>query len=107
VAADANTLAAIRDHVGHEEPPTDVELSQAWDRLATVEAVALSVVRQRLAALRARPARLSVDGDYTEDFADTIRALERQEAALVAAVAAGGRTGVVTVSRLTRAGRSR
>lgn len=108
MALGADDLAAIRAHIGTGEPPTDAELDAAWSRLGQVEAVALEVVRSRLADLRARPTELSVDGDYTERWTGTIAALERQEARLVSAVIAGsGQSGIVKVARLTRGGRSR
>lgn len=105
MALDADDLAAIREHVG--STPTDVELETRWDRLGTVASVALSVLRERLADMLARPADLSVDGDYRESYQANLRILREQVATLEAAVASGGSPGVVHVARLTRGGRSR
>lgn len=103
MALDADILAAIRDHIGTAEPPTDQELEAAYERLGSVEAVALGVVRSRLADMRARPAVLRVDGDHSEDWTGNLKALADQEAALEQMVPAGS----VHVAKLTRVGRSR
>lgn len=103
MALDADDLAAIREHVG--STPSDEDLGTQWDRLGTVEAVALSVLRARLADMLASPASLRVDGDYAEDHSANIRALEKQIARLELAVP--GSPGEVKVAHLTRSGRSR
>jgi hypothetical protein len=107
VALDADVLAAIREHIGSTEPPTDSDLETQWDRVGSVEAVALAIVRGRLADLLARPVDLAVDGDYRESWSKNVDALQAKERELVAAVAAGGSAGQVTVTRMTRSGRSR
>lgn len=103
-------LAAVRAHIGTAEPPTDDELDVAWDRLQSVEAVALEVVRGRLAGLRSRPTIFTVEGDYTENWVGTIKALTDQEAALASATGGGvaapdGDT--LKVLALRRTGRTR
>lgn len=98
-------LAAIRSHIGTRQPPRDVDLAAAFARLGTVEAVALEVVRGRLADMRARPAKFQADGDFAEDFTANLAALERQEASLATAVATGGAAGApgfVTVGHIRR-----
>ena len=104
----ATDLPAIRAHIGTTAPPSDQDLAQSFARLGSVEAVALEVVRGRLADMLARPAELSVDGDYSEKWTRTIELLTAKEAELAAVVArADGSGGVVQVARLTRSGRSR
>lgn len=101
-------LAAIRDHVG--AVPSDADIAAYWERLGTVEDVALVIIRRRLADLRARAAKFSAEGDYSEDFSENIKALERQEktlSAAAAAAAAGVAVGDVQVGRIVRAGRRR
>lgn len=97
-------LAAIRSHVGTQVPPSDTHLAVLLARLGTVEAVALDVVRSRLADLRARPAKFTAQGDYSEDWTGNLTSLADQETVLAAAVAAGTTAGggVVTVGRLVR-----
>jgi hypothetical protein len=113
MAATADELAAIRDHIGDATPPTDDDLQATWTRLGSVEAVALSYVRRRLADLTAKAAEFRADGDFTEKWADNIKRLERQEKALAAAVGAAssaavvGAAGGVTVGHLTRSDRCR
>jgi Asp-tRNA(Asn)/Glu-tRNA(Gln) amidotransferase A subunit family amidase len=73
-------LAELRSIVGDE--PDDNTLSEAFDRLESVAAVALEVQRTKLANLRAQPAGLTIDGDRTENWRDNIASLERQVAEL-------------------------
>jgi len=105
VALDPGVLAGIRAHVGTS--PDDSDLEGRWDRHGSVEAVALEVLRGRLADMLAHPADLSVEGDYAERWAKNIDVLSKQVGALAAAVAAGATAGAVSVTRLTRASRSR
>lgn len=103
-------LAAVRAHVGTAAPPSDLDLDDAWGRLASVEAVALEVIRTRLAALRSRPTIFTVEGDYTENWTGTIKALTDQEASLAAAAAPtvpGASGGALRVLSMRRAGPSR
>jgi hypothetical protein len=102
-------LAELRSIIGPDEPPSDVDLSDAYDRLASVPAVALEVQRARLATLRSRPAILTIDGDRTENWSATIASLERHVTSLEAGIALEVQpsTGMVSVSTFTRAGRGR
>ncbi|MFF8910507.1 hypothetical protein [Streptomyces olivaceoviridis] len=64
---------------------TDVtDLQTRYTRLGTARAVALEVLRERLAALRAQPATVSVPNAVSVGFAENIKAYERQIAALAA-----------------------
>lgn len=103
MAITADDLAAIREHVG--STPDDAVLRVQWERLGTVEKVARSVLRARLADMLAAPADLRVDGDYAESRAKNIDALTKQIAALEALIPDGH--GAVKVAHLTRSGRSR
>lgn len=106
MAATEAELAAIRDHVG-DQPP-DADLQELWNRLGDVDAVALAVIRRRRAEMLARPARLTVEGDYTEEWTRNLDALAAQEAALAAAVSTGDADpGIVRVATLRRSGRTR
>ena len=111
MAITAAQLAEIREWIGTSEPPTDATLEEHFDNLGTTAAVARRVVRQRLADLRAKAAKFSADGDYAEDFSENIKALERLEsrldAAVVTAVAATDGTGTLTVGHIVREGRCR
>lgn len=59
-----------------------VDLETRYTRLGTARAVALEVLRERLAALRAQPANVSVTGVVNVGIAENIKAYERQIAAL-------------------------
>jgi hypothetical protein len=61
-----------------------VDLETRYTRLGTARAVALEVLRERLAALRAQPSTVNVSGVVGVGFTENIRAYERQIAALEA-----------------------
>ena len=103
MALDADDLAAIREHVGSTPPDADLEVQ--WDRLGSVEAVALAVLRGRLADLLASPADLRVDGDYSESWGKNLDLLRAKIAALETLLPDG--PGAVKVAHLSRSGRSR
>jgi hypothetical protein len=104
VALDDNDLAYLRSWVG-TAAPTDVELEAAHERLGDLHAVALEVLRQRLADLLADPASFGVGSDYREDRSSNIRSLEAQVRKLEAIVGEG--PGALTTGRLVRSGRTR
>lgn len=58
------------------------DLETRYLRLGTARAVALEVLRERLADLRNQPATVSLSGVVSVGFAENIKALERQIAAL-------------------------
>ncbi|MGW2849612.1 hypothetical protein [Streptomyces sp. NPDC001274] len=63
---------------------TDVaDLEQRYQRLRSARAVAIEVVRGRLAELRGQPATVSVSGVVSVSYAESIKAYERQLAALI------------------------
>lgn len=102
----ADELAAIREHIGTADPPSDDDLDVLWERLGTVEAVALAVLRGRLADMQARPAVLKVDGDHSEDWTKNLDLLTKKIGTLGSVVASQG-DGSVSVTRLRRVGRCR
>ncbi|MGW1468558.1 hypothetical protein ACWCPT_29955 [Streptomyces sp. NPDC002308] len=61
-----------------------VDLQQRYIRLQSGRAVAIEVVRERLAELRGQPSTVSVSGVVSVSYAETIKAYERQLALLVA-----------------------
>lgn len=107
---DAGVTAAIRSWVGSDPTnPTDVDLEGRYGRLGTVEAVALEVLRQRLSDMVREPARFDVAGDAGWSYESNLTELRRQIAELTTLVgaAAGTGAGVLSVSRMVRAGRRR
>ena len=60
------------------------DLAIRYTRLRTARAVALEVLRERLAALLTQPATVTVSGVVGVGFAENIKAYERQIAALEA-----------------------
>lgn len=58
------------------------DLQTRYTRLGTSRAVALEVLRERLAALRAQPSTVSVSGVVSVAFTENIKAYERQITAL-------------------------
>lgn len=64
---------------------TDVaDLEQRYARLGAARAVALEVVRERLAALRAQPSTVNVSSVVAVSYTENIKSYERQIAALEA-----------------------
>ncbi|WP_042174543.1 hypothetical protein [Streptomyces sp. NBRC 110035] len=59
-----------------------VDLEARYTRLGSARAVALEILRERLAALRAQPSTVNVSGVVAVGFAENIKAYERQIAAL-------------------------
>jgi hypothetical protein len=59
-----------------------VDLDARYQRLGTARAVALEVVRERLADLRSQPSTVNVSGVVAVSFTENIKALERQITAL-------------------------
>lgn len=91
-------LAWLRAELGASEPPSDLDLSEAFNRLGSREAVALEVVRGRLAKWTEGPASINVGGEYSQNVGANITHLEKQEKRLQDA------TGTVTVTRPLRTG---
>lgn len=111
MAITAAQLAEIREYIGTSEPPSDATLEEYFDDLGSVTAVARRIVRQRLADLRAKAAKFTAEGDYSEDWTESIKALERLEKSLGSAVAttttASTGSGTLTAGQLIREGRCR
>jgi hypothetical protein len=103
--ADAAALAVIRSYIGAKTPPSDNDLTASLDRLKTAEAVALEILRGRLADMLASPASVSLSGDWSQDASANIRALKDQVADLqdkVTATSEEGLDQVIGVARLVR-----
>lgn len=79
---DTAVRAWLLAELGPTTPLTDLETR--YTRLGTARAVALEVLRERLAALRAQPATINVTGAVALNTAENIKAYERQIAALQA-----------------------
>lgn len=60
------------------------DLEQRYNSLGSARAVAVQIIRERLAALRAQPATITVSGVVSVSFAESIKAYERQLAILEA-----------------------
>ncbi len=73
---DATVLAWLRAELGTTTDQND--LTTRYTRLGTARAVALEVVRERLAALRAQPSTVSVSSVVSVTYTENIRAYERQ-----------------------------
>ncbi|MFF2411864.1 hypothetical protein [Streptomyces sp. NPDC058092] len=73
---DAAVRAWLISQLGTDTDMPDLE--QRYTRLGTARAVALEVVRERLAALLASPGTVSVSGVVSVSFSANIAAYERQ-----------------------------
>lgn len=72
----------IRDWIGTATPPTDPELIALHDDLGSPRAVVESTLRRRWAEFVSNPASFGVSGQYTQNAAANIEALERALARL-------------------------
>lgn len=80
MALTADVTAWLKGELG---PDTDLaDLETRYQRLGTARAVALEVLRERLAALRAQPSTVNVSGVVAVGYTENIKAYERQIAAL-------------------------
>lgn len=104
MAASAAELAEIRRWVG--STPDDSTLNEIWDRLLSVNAVALEVLGKRLADFEKDPGSLSVVGDFSQSTDVNIRSLNEKIAKLTGLVSSGSASGI-GVSRLVRRGPDR
>ncbi|MET7713667.1 hypothetical protein [Streptomyces sp. NPDC005407] len=79
---DAAVRAWLLAQLGTATDTDDLEVRLA--RLGTSRAVALEVLRERLAALLAQPASITVPGVVSINYGEIIKALERQIASIEA-----------------------
>lgn len=86
MALDTNVQAWLLSQLGEATPTADLETRYA--RLGTARAVALEVLRGRLAALLQQPATVNVSGVVGVGTGENIKALERKIAALEAGIPA-------------------
>lgn len=105
----SDELAIVRSHVGSTVPPSDDDLRLIYDRVGSPEATALEVLRGRLADMLANPARFDATGDFSEGYEANIKGLTAKIAELEAVVQRieDPTAGMVTTTRLVRAGRAR
>ncbi|GHB14111.1 hypothetical protein GCM10010330_79860 [Streptomyces tendae] len=80
MALTAAVTAWLKGELGTTVDLADLEAR--YTRLGTARAVALEVLRERLAALRAQPSSVNVSGVVSVTFAENIKAYERQITAL-------------------------
>lgn len=80
MALTADVTAWLRGELGTTADLTDLEAR--YTRLGTARAVALEVLRERLATLRAQPTTVNVTGVVSVSYTENVRAYERQIAAL-------------------------
>ena len=106
MALDADVLALLRVWVGSapadatERAVQEADFEARYDRLASVEAVALEVLRQRRADILADPAKGSIDGDASWDWQANIERLDGDIARLERIVETPGST--LQVGRIVR-----
>ena len=79
---DAAVQAWLLEQLGRETDVADLE--QRLARLGSARAVALGVLRERLADLRSSPATVNVSSVVSVSFTENIKAYERQIALLEA-----------------------
>jgi hypothetical protein len=73
---DAGVLAWLLAELGTNTDQAD--LNTRYTRLGTARAVAIEIVRERLANLRAQPSTINVSGVVAVSYTETIKAYERQ-----------------------------
>ncbi|MFJ3283275.1 hypothetical protein [Streptomyces halstedii] len=78
---DTAVRAWLLSELGKATDVADLELRYA--RLRSGRAVAVEVTRERLAALRGQPDKVTVSGVVSVSYTETIKAYERQLAALL------------------------
>lgn len=103
MALDPGVEAQIREWTGSQ--PDVVALETVYLREGTVEASALSILRTRRADLVSGAISWAVEGDYREDRAKNLEALDAQIAKLEDQLGVG--PGVMTTSRLVRCDQAR
>ena len=105
--ATAADLATIRSWCGSDvgapgdQFDTD-DIDARLARLGTADQVALELLRARRADMVMSPAKISVDGDFSQDATESIRALDRQIATLEALVARAAGEGATSLSLMVR-----
>lgn len=85
------------------------DIEARWARLHDPLAVAVEILRQRRADYLADPLTINLDGDYSANAAENVRALDRRISELERRIiqAAAGETGSITVGTMERSGPGR
>lgn len=98
-------LAYVRSKVGAAEPPSDIDLDAAYDRLGTPDAVVLEVLTSRRADLLALPLKRSIEGDVSVDATANLKALDAAISEASGVVSGG--VGTLVVGHMIRSDRPR
>lgn len=99
MALDAGQIAELRSWIGTE--PDDATLDASYDRLGTLEDVALEVLRARRAEMVLDgPAKLDITGDRNEDWSANLNALNKDIATLTGPGGGTAASGTQAVSTL-------
>lgn len=88
-------LTYLHVHVG--AAVSDDELFERYERLGDVDEVVLETLRQQLSSLVATPAQFSVAGEYSQNTAENIKALQAKLTSFTAESSSSGGLSVVTV----------
>lgn len=78
MALTATELADVRTEVGDTSPPSDADLHAIHDRRLNVRDTILEVLTKRRADYIANPAQFILPGEYGQNTAENIKALDRQ-----------------------------
>lgn len=102
----AEQTVELRSHIGTADPPAQADLDARYERLGSIAAVAVEVLRERLANFLAQPAEFDVDGDYSQDVSANIKALQAKLGELTPLIPSAAPAALST-GRLVRANRLR
>ncbi len=103
----AAQLAVIRSYcgadVGADGDTIDaIDVDARLAELGSSHAVALQILRQRRADLVMAPAKIQVDGDFSQDATESIKALDRDIATLQAIIGRENGDGATVTSLMVR-----
>lgn len=99
MALTAIELADVRTEVGDTSPPSDADLHLIHDRRRNVQDTILEVLVKRRADYIANPAQFVLPGEYGQNTAENIKALDRQIDRIRAGVFGVGATSVQVLIR--------
>lgn len=85
----------LRDHLGDAVDLADAQLR--YDRLGELDAVVVEVLQRRIANLVATPAQFSVAGEYSQNTAENLKALQAKLADFAPGATTSGGMSVVRV----------
>lgn len=107
MAVTAAQLAVIRSYCGSDvgADGDTIDLIDVDERLAVLgsaHAVAHQILRQRRADMVMGPAKIDVDGDFSQDATESLKALDRDIATLEAIIGRENGDGVTQTSLMVR-----